>query len=75
MPDVTPRLGMKKPLGNENVTRAAYNENLDIIDANAASKSEVALVRTDSTKSLIVEVRTSDPVNPVLGQLWLRSDL
>ena len=32
MPEVTPNLGLKKPLGNETVSRAAYNENLDLID-------------------------------------------
>lgn len=32
MAELTPRLGLKKPLGNETVSRAAYNENLDIID-------------------------------------------
>lgn len=75
MPDVTPRLGLKKPLGNENVTRAAYNENLDLMDANAAKKSDVDALRSDNTKPLVAEVRTSDPSSPVLGQIWLRSDL
>jgi hypothetical protein len=36
MPEVTPNLGLKKPLGNETVSRAAYNENLDLIDQNVA---------------------------------------
>lgn len=36
MPEITPNLGLKKPLGNETVSRAAYNENLDLIDQNAA---------------------------------------
>lgn len=36
MPDVTPNLGLKKPLGTEMVSRTAYNENLDLLDANAA---------------------------------------
>lgn len=44
MPDITPRLGLSKPLGNENNTRAAYNENLDRIDANAAKKDDVDLL-------------------------------
>jgi hypothetical protein len=42
MPDVTPRLGLKKPLGNEVVSRAAYNENIDLIDQNAAKASDLA---------------------------------
>lgn len=40
MPDITPNLGLKKPLGNETVSRAAYNENLDIIDQQAVKKGE-----------------------------------
>lgn len=41
MPDLTPRLGIKKPLGNENVTRENFNENWDIIDLNSAKKSDL----------------------------------
>ena len=36
MPDITTNLGLKKPIGTENVTRVAYNENLEIMDSNAA---------------------------------------
>jgi hypothetical protein len=36
MPTFTPKLGLKKPLGNETVTRAAFNENWDTIDQMAA---------------------------------------
>ncbi|GBF35485.1 hypothetical protein DCCM_4614 [Desulfocucumis palustris] len=43
MPDITPRLGLKKPLGNEAVSRAAYNENIDLIDQNAAKASDFAV--------------------------------
>ena len=32
MPQPTENYGFKKALGNENVTREAYNENLDLID-------------------------------------------
>lgn len=38
MPDITPNLGLKKPLGTETVSRATYNENLEIMDANAVKK-------------------------------------
>jgi microcystin-dependent protein len=41
MPDLTPKLKLKQPLGNENVTREAYNENLRLIDENAASQARV----------------------------------
>ncbi len=34
MPTTTPNLGLKKPLGNEIVSRQAYNENLDLLDQN-----------------------------------------
>jgi len=40
MPQLTPKLGIKKPLGNETVSRAAFNENWDIIDENAASQAD-----------------------------------
>ncbi|MEC1757362.1 hypothetical protein [Schinkia azotoformans] len=32
MPELTPRLGIKKSIGTENVTRQSFNENYDIID-------------------------------------------
>ena len=36
MPTITPKLGLKKPLGNETVRRESFNENFDIIDKMAA---------------------------------------
>jgi len=41
LPEQTPKLGIKKPLGNETVSRAAFNENYDIIDQNAASQADL----------------------------------
>lgn len=41
--------------------------------AGAQTKADNA--RNDSTKAFKVEVRTSDPVSPAVGQMWLRSDL
>ncbi|XOK62647.1 hypothetical protein ACJ7K1_05845 [Paenibacillus elgii] len=32
-------------------------------------------IREDHTKPLIIEVRTSDPLGPEIGRMWLRSDL
>lgn len=32
-------------------------------------------VRININKPFAVEVRTSDPVNPIIGQMWFRSDL
>jgi len=40
MPDLTPRLGLKKPKANEIVNRQSFNENYDIIDEKVATKSE-----------------------------------
>lgn len=40
-----------------------------------ARKAEVDGIRLDTSKSLLVEVRTSDPVNPEMGRIWFRSDL
>lgn len=40
-----------------------------------ARKAEIDAIRSDNTKALIVEVRTSDPVSPELGRMWIRSDL
>lgn len=56
MPELTPKLGIKKPLGNETVSRAAFNENWDIIDANAQKN--------------IIQSNTA-PASPVLGDLWI----
>lgn len=40
MPEITTRLGLKKPLGNETVSRNAYNENLDILDKMVGKQDE-----------------------------------
>lgn len=40
MPNVTPNLGLNKPLRNEFVSRQAYVENLELIDQNVAKKSD-----------------------------------
>lgn len=40
MPETTPKLKLKKPYGNETVSRAAYNENLDILDSNSVSEED-----------------------------------
>ncbi|GAA3410339.1 hypothetical protein ACFFNY_21960 [Paenibacillus hodogayensis] len=46
MPETTPRLGLKKPLGNETVSREAHNANLDSIDQNSATQAEFDAHRT-----------------------------
>jgi len=56
MPTETQKLKLKKPAGTENVTRAAYNENLDLIDA--------------GTQKNITQ-GTVAPEVPAAGDLWL----
>lgn len=45
MPTSTPILGIKKPLGNEINNRAAFNENLDIIDKNVALLTDFSMAK------------------------------
>lgn len=52
MPDITTNLGLKKPLGTETVTRAAYNENLDILDNNAADKNSFTALQQEVSAHL-----------------------
>ncbi|PYI52556.1 hypothetical protein [Paenibacillus flagellatus] len=65
MPDVTAKLGLKKPLGNETFSRAAYNENLDLIEQNAAAQSDL----TDHRNATQVHGATSDAI---AGRLIMR---
>lgn len=44
MPELTPRIGLLRPLGTDYVTREAYAENLDIIDAAVVRPEDVANV-------------------------------
>ena len=52
MPNLTPRLGIKKPLGNENVTRVSFNENWDVIDAKVATVGVDGKVPMDQLPAL-----------------------
>ncbi|WP_088832647.1 hypothetical protein [Paenibacillus tyrfis] len=56
-------------------TKSLIDENMELIDANVALKKDANAIRTDATKPLIIEVRKSDPENPEIGRIWLRSDL
>jgi hypothetical protein len=40
-----------------------------------ARQDTVDNARKDPTKTFVVEVRTTDPAAPALGQMWVRSDL
>lgn len=68
MPDVTPNLGLKKPLGNETVSRATYNENLDILDQNA--------VKRDSSIAELTGGLLADRPEPgVAGRYYFAQDV
>lgn len=56
MPELTPKLGIKKPLGNETVSRAAFNENYDIIDAQVQKN---------------IAQGAAAPASPAEGDLWI----
>lgn len=68
MPDVTLNLGLKKPLGNETISRAAYNENLDIMDQNAAKAVDLAAHLADTAPHSNYVVQKSG-INTMTGQL------
>lgn len=59
MPENTPRLGLPKPTGNENVTRVNYNELIDAVDAAAAKKEDVDTHLADNTKHITATERTN----------------
>ncbi|WP_128895708.1 hypothetical protein [Longirhabdus pacifica] len=59
MSDVTPKLGIKKPLGNEYVTRQSFNENWDTVDQNAASQTELDTHKAKQTMHITEEERTT----------------
>lgn len=56
MPNYTSKLNLPKPLGTENVTRAAHNELVDAIDAGAQKE---------------IYKGTTAPATPVDNDLWL----
>ncbi|MGB9813541.1 MAG: hypothetical protein ACPLRZ_07580 [Thermovenabulum sp.] len=67
MPELTPKLGIKKPLGNETVSRAAFNENWDIIDANVvADKGNVPSIQAG------LDANKPDP--GTAGRLYVATD-
>ncbi len=49
--------------------------NIGIGTSNPSTKLEVQGGVIKATGGLIIETRTSDPSNPVTGQIWLRTDL
>ncbi len=59
MPTTTPNLGLKKPLGHEVFNRQAYNENLDLMDQNAAKKTVLTAHLADYTQELKTDSKQS----------------
>lgn len=67
MPELTPKLGIKKPLGNETVSRVAFNENWDIIDAGVvADKGNVPSIQAG--------LDASKPAPGAAGRLYVATD-
>lgn len=44
-------------------------------DVSTAPSDAAIAARANSAQPFVVEVRTSDPVSPVVGRIWFRSDL
>ena len=59
MPTTTPNLDLKKPLGNEIFNRQAYNENLDLMDQNAAKKTVLDAHLADYTQEIKTDSKQS----------------
>lgn len=68
MPELTPRIGLKRPVGTDNVTRAAYAENLDIIDASVVRPQDVPGVEV-TIDPIQVPTGNTGTVGQLLG--WL----
>jgi hypothetical protein len=67
MPDLTPQIGIKKPLGNENVSRASFNENWDIIDANAAPRNVAQMYKLTKDDGYVIDTISGTDLNSLLA--------
>jgi len=67
MPELTPKLGIKKPLGNETVSRAAFNENWDIIDQKAVGDM-------GGVPSIQAGLDANKPTAGTAGRLYVATD-
>ncbi|MFS1511101.1 WD40 repeat domain-containing protein [Chengkuizengella sp. SCS-71B] len=59
MPELTPNLGIKKPLGNENVSRHSLNENWGIIDEQVATKDNFQSHASNTTTHITEAERST----------------
>ncbi|GAW29773.1 hypothetical protein ULO1_23430, partial [Carboxydocella sp. ULO1] len=67
MPTLTPKLGIKKPLGNETVSRAAFNENWDIIDAGVVADK-------GGVPSIQAGLDANKPTPGTAGRIYIATD-
>ena len=56
-------------------TSGTHGELADGADLSNVENKSSEDIRTEYTTALAVEVRTTDPVSPAVGRMWLRSDL
>ena len=56
-------------------TAGTHGELADGADLSNVENKSSEDIRTEYTTALAVEVRTTDPVSPAVGRMWLRSDL
>lgn len=75
MPDLTPNLGIKKPLGNENVSRASFNENWDILDAGVAPRSTAQLVKLTGDDGYVTVPVATDLNNLITSGFYYGNNL
>lgn len=75
MPDLTPNLGIKKPLGNENVSRASFNENWDIIDASAAPANKAQMVKLTGDDGYVTVPSATDLNNLTTSGFYYGNNL
>ncbi|MBW9158863.1 hypothetical protein [Clostridium tagluense] len=82
MPTITPRLGLKKPLGNETVSRQAGLDNLDILENKVALQSDLvsSLADTSTYSTYKLGIDSNDIYTQVLrkranGTLIIKSIL
>ena len=58
------------------MARLNKNDVMRAVSQFSGPKDAYAYLCSDSMwKRLVIENRTSDPVSPAVGQLWLRTDL
>jgi hypothetical protein len=75
MPDLTPNLGIKKPTASENVSRASFNENWDIIDAGVAPKNKAQMVKLTGDDGYVTVPSATDLNNLTTSGFYYGNNL